>query len=48
MLNSATMASIYFFLLNEFVKKRGIGKLKHMPNNGHDLFALDLFNFVHD
>ena len=46
MLNSATMASIYFFLLNELVKKRGIGKLKHMPNNGGYLLALDLLNFV--
>ena len=33
-------------LLNELVKKRGIGKLKHMPNNGRYLFALDLLNFV--
>ena len=38
------MASIHFFLLNELVKKRGIGKLKHMPNNGRYLLALDLFN----
>ena len=44
---SAAMASINFFFLNEFVKKRGIGQLKHMPNNGRYLFALDLLNFVH-
>ena len=48
MLNSATMASIYFFLLNELVKKRSLGKLKQMPNYGCYLLALDLFNFVYD
>ena len=47
MLNSATMASIYLFLLNQLVKKCSIGKLKHMPNNGRYLLALDLFTFVH-
>ena len=47
MLNSAAMASIYFFLLNELIKKRGIGKLEHMANNGGHLLALDLLNFVH-
>ena len=47
MLNSAAMASIDFFLLNELVKKRSIGQLKHMPNNGGYLLALALLNFVH-
>ena len=47
MLNGAAMASIYFFLLNKLVKKRGIGKLEDMTNNGGYLLALDLFDFVH-
>ena len=46
MLNNATIASIYFIFLNELVKKRRIGKLEHMTNNGGYLLALDLFNFV--
>ena len=46
MLNSAALASIYFFLLNELVKKRGIDKLKHMANNRGYLLVLDLFNFI--
>ena len=47
MLNSATMASINFFLLNKLVKKRSIDKLEHMTNNSGYLLALDLLNFVH-
>ena len=46
MLNSAAMASNYFFFLNELVTIRGIGKLEHMTNNGGYLLALDLFNFI--
>ena len=30
MLESATMASSYLFLLNELVKNRGIGELEHI------------------
>ena len=46
MLNSAAMAAIHFFLLNELVKKRGMGKLEYMTDNGGYLLALDLLNLV--
>ena len=46
MLNSAAMESINFFLLNELVKKRSIGKLEHMANDHGYLLALNLFNFI--